>query len=60
MLIFLWFVSYFLFSLFQINGQNVVGLKDKEISAIIREGPSPITVTIMPNFVYEHMLKKYV
>lgn len=44
-------------NLLEINGQNVVGLKDKEISAIIRDSPSPVTVTIMPNFVYEHMLK---
>ena len=44
-------------NLLEINGQNVVGLKDKEVSAIIRESPSPVTVTIMPNFVYEHMLK---
>lgn len=44
-------------NLLEINGQNVVGLKDKEISAIIKESPSPVTVTLMPNFVYEHMIK---
>lgn len=44
-------------NLLEVNGQNVVGLKDKEISAIIRESPSPVTVTIMPSFVYDHMLK---
>ncbi|GIY60187.1 syntenin-1 [Caerostris extrusa] len=44
-------------NLLEVNGQNVVGLKDKEISAIIREAPSPVTVTIMPSFVYDHMMK---
>ncbi|CAL1283447.1 unnamed protein product [Larinioides sclopetarius] len=44
-------------NLLEINGQNVVGLKDKETSAIIREAPSPVTVTIMPSFIYDHMLK---
>jgi syntenin-1 len=44
-------------NLLEVNGQNCVGLKDKEISAIIKESPSPITVTIMPNFVYDHMMK---
>ncbi|XP_054714001.1 syntenin-1-like [Uloborus diversus] len=44
-------------NLLEVNGQNVVGLKDKEISAIIRESTSPVTVTIMPSFVYDHMLK---
>ncbi|KAF8796818.1 Syntenin-1 like protein [Argiope bruennichi] len=44
-------------NLLEVNGQNVVGLKDKEISAIIREAPSPVTVTIMPSFIYDHMLK---
>ncbi|KAG8178886.1 hypothetical protein JTE90_018575 [Oedothorax gibbosus] len=44
-------------NLLEINGQNVVGLKDKEVSAIIREAYSPVTVTIMPSFVYDHMVK---
>ncbi|XP_042910211.1 syntenin-1 [Parasteatoda tepidariorum] len=44
-------------NLLEVNGQNVVGLQDKEISAIIRESESPVTVTIMPSFIYDHMLK---
>ncbi|KFM82747.1 Syntenin-1, partial [Stegodyphus mimosarum] len=44
-------------NLLEVNGQNVVGLKDKEVSAIIRESQSPVTVTIMPSFVYDHMMK---
>lgn len=43
--------------LLEVNGQNVVGLKDKEVSAIIDGGGNIITVTIMPSFLYEHMIK---
>ncbi|XP_037084647.1 syntenin-1-like [Pollicipes pollicipes] len=42
----------------EINGQNVVGLKDKETRAIIDECGSVLTVTVMPSFVFEHMMKK--
>ena len=44
-------------NLLQINGQNVVGLKDKEITSMIQEGGNAITVTIMPSFIYKHMMK---
>ncbi|XP_049858897.1 syntenin-1-like [Schistocerca gregaria] len=44
--------------LLEVNGQNVVGLKDKEITNLIEEGGQVVTVTIMPAFVYEHMVKK--
>lgn len=43
--------------LLEVNGQNVVGLKDKEISGIIGESGQVITVTIMPSFIYKHMMK---
>ncbi|KAG7172191.1 Syntenin-1-like [Homarus americanus] len=43
--------------LLEINGQNVVGVKDKDISAIINECGQVATVTIMPSFVYKHMMK---
>nr|AEE65455.1 syntenin [Penaeus monodon] len=43
--------------LLEVNGQNVVGLKDKEVSAIINECGQVVTVTIMPSFVYKHMMK---
>lgn len=44
-------------NLLEVNGQNVVGVKDKEISAIISECGQVVTVTIMPSFVYKHMMK---
>ncbi|KAK7794470.1 hypothetical protein R5R35_004694 [Gryllus longicercus] len=44
--------------LLEVNGQNVVGLKDKEISALIDQGGNIITVTIIPSFVYDHIVKK--
>ncbi|KAJ9599979.1 hypothetical protein L9F63_009721 [Diploptera punctata] len=44
--------------LLEVNGQNVVGIKDKEITALIEEGGPIITVTVIPSFVYDHMVKK--
>merc|ERR1712129_114745 len=45
-------------NLLEVNGQNVVGVKDKEIGKIIQEGGSVITVTIIPSLIYEHIVKK--
>lgn len=44
-------------NLLEVNGQNVVGLKDKEISKILTDSDRSITLTIMPSFIYEHMVK---
>jgi len=44
--------------LLEVDGQNVVGLKDKEITNIIENAPSVVTVTVIPSFVYNHMMKK--
>lgn len=44
--------------LLEIDGQNVVGLKDKEITKIINECNKSVTITIMPYFIYDHMTKK--
>lgn len=44
--------------LLEVNGQNVVGLKDKDTSALIDQGGNIITVTIIPSFVYDHIVKK--
>jgi len=41
----------------EINGQNVVGLKDDAILQIIQEAPRSVTVTVMPSFVYNHLIK---
>jgi len=44
-------------NLLEVNGQNVVGLKDKDISKILSEAERSMTITIMPSFIYEHMVK---
>uniref|UniRef100_T1ISZ9 PDZ domain-containing protein n=1 Tax=Strigamia maritima TaxID=126957 RepID=T1ISZ9_STRMM len=43
--------------LLEVDGQNVVGLKDKDITSIIEGTGNIVTVTIMPSFLYEHMMK---
>lgn len=45
-------------NLLEINGQNVVGLKDKEVGRIMEGAGNCITITIMPKFLYDHMIKK--
>ncbi|XP_032667631.1 syntenin-1-like [Odontomachus brunneus] len=42
----------------EINGKNVVGMKDKEITAEIEKGGNIITVTVIPSYIYDHMVKK--
>jgi len=42
----------------EVNGQNVVGLPDKDLLQLLREAPRSVTLTIMPSFVYEHLVKK--
>ena len=42
----------------EINGQNVVGMDDKSIRKIMESGGDIITLTIMPSFVFEHMMKQ--
>uniref|UniRef100_A0A0V0G4C5 Putative pdz domain-containing protein n=1 Tax=Triatoma dimidiata TaxID=72491 RepID=A0A0V0G4C5_TRIDM len=44
--------------LLEVDGQNVVGLKDKEITAIIEAAQSPLTVTVVPIHIYEHIVNK--
>ncbi|XP_044731619.1 syntenin-1-like [Chrysoperla carnea] len=44
--------------LLEVNGQNVVGMKDKEITKIIEGGGQCVTITVIPTFIYEHMVKK--
>jgi syntenin-1 len=41
----------------EVNGQNVIGIKDKEIAKLFDESPRTITITIMPKFIYEHLMK---
>uniref|UniRef100_A0A8D8Q8F3 Syntenin-1 n=1 Tax=Cacopsylla melanoneura TaxID=428564 RepID=A0A8D8Q8F3_9HEMI len=42
----------------EVNGQNVVGLKDKEIRDIVEKAACVINLTIMPSTVYHHMMNK--
>lgn len=42
----------------EVNGQNVVGLDDKVAKTIIRDSQGPVTLTIMPSFIYDHLIKK--
>lgn len=44
--------------LLEINGQNVIGMKDKEISQLIAAGGQIITVTVIPTMIYDVMMKK--
>lgn len=42
----------------EINGQNVIGLKDTQIADILATAGNAITITIMPSYIYEHMMKR--
>ncbi|XP_006881461.1 PREDICTED: syntenin-2 [Elephantulus edwardii] len=42
----------------EVNGQNVIGLKDKETTEILALAGNVVTLTIIPTVIYEHMVKK--
>merc|ERR1712157_668254 len=44
-------------NLLEVNGQNVVGMKDKDITKIIDEAGQVVTITVIPNFLYKHIMK---
>lgn len=44
--------------LLEVDGRNVVGLKDKEVTKLIDAAGNVVTITVIPTFVYEHMVKK--
>ena len=44
-------------NLLEVNGQNVVGIRDKDIGSIIEAGGEVITVTIIPSHIYNHIMK---
>ncbi|CAH0604613.1 unnamed protein product [Chrysodeixis includens] len=44
--------------LLEINTVNVVGMKDKEISRLIDGSPSVVNITIIPSYIYQHMISK--
>lgn len=41
----------------EVNGQCVIGMKDKNVLSIMQNGGLTVTITIMPTFVYEHIVK---
>jgi len=41
----------------EINGQCVIGLKDKQVLEIMQLGGLTVTITIMPSMVYDHIVK---
>jgi len=43
--------------LVEVNGQNVVGLKDADVVKIIADAPVSVTLTIMPTFIFKHLIK---
>eukprot|EP00049_Salpingoeca_infusionum_P017098 m.351742 g.351742 ORF g.351742 m.351742 type:complete len:337 (+) comp16337_c0_seq1:95-1105(+) len=42
----------------EVNGQNVVGMEDKVLLQIIQEAPPTVTLTIMPKYIYKHLMTK--
>ncbi|XP_068629797.1 syntenin-1-like [Battus philenor] len=42
----------------EVNTINVVGMKDKEISRVIEASPNVVNITIIPNYIYKHMISK--
>jgi len=35
-----------------------IGMKDKDITKVIQTAERVVTITIMPTFLYDHMIKK--
>lgn len=46
--------------LLEVDGRNVVGLKDKEVTKLIDAAGNVVTITVIPGFIYDHMVKKLV
>nr|KAF6326689.1 syndecan binding protein [Pipistrellus kuhlii] len=42
----------------EINGQNVIGLKDSQVADILSTSGTVVTITIMPAFIFEHIIKR--
>lgn len=43
--------------LLEVNGQNVVGMPDKETRKLIETAGPVVTLTIIPSFIYDHLIK---
>lgn len=44
--------------LLEVDGQNVIGLKDKQIREMIEKAVNVVTITVIPSFMYDYMVKK--
>lgn len=44
--------------LLEVNGQNVVGMKDKETNRLIDQAGQVVAITVVPTFIYDHMMTK--
>ncbi|XP_075704894.1 syntenin-2-like [Rhinoderma darwinii] len=42
----------------EVNGQNVIGLKDRQIENILGSSGRSVTVTVIPTVIYEHIVKR--
>ncbi|VDP90957.1 unnamed protein product [Echinostoma caproni] len=41
----------------EVNGQNVMGMKDKELCAMITGIQGMLTLTIIPRIMFDHLVK---
>jgi syntenin-1 len=41
----------------EVDGQNVVGMNTKELTKVFEQVPQVMTITIMPSFLYKHIIK---
>ncbi|XP_009955763.1 PREDICTED: syntenin-2-like, partial [Leptosomus discolor] len=42
----------------EVNGQNVIGMKDKQLTEVLARAGNVVTLTIIPTVIYEHMVKR--
>ncbi|XP_040187186.1 syntenin-2 [Rana temporaria] len=42
----------------EVNGQNVIGLKDRQIVDILASSSRTVTVTVIPAVIFEHIIKR--
>lgn len=45
-------------NLCEINGQNVIGLKDSQVADFLASSANVVTLTVMPSYIFEHMVKR--
>ncbi|CAI9597243.1 unnamed protein product, partial [Staurois parvus] len=42
----------------EVNGQNVIGLKDRQIGEVLASSGRSVTVTVIPAIIFEHIIKR--